>query len=58
MVTTKETVVLKSINSEQSLCYVNFESVSLLRNLHEATAYTRVDDTSSGRGTITCPNLI
>ena len=46
--------MLKSINSRTILMLLLI-LVSLLGYLPEAKAYTRVDDTSSGTGTITCP---
>jgi hypothetical protein len=52
----KEAAMLKSTNYRTLLTLLLILiSVSLLDYLPEAKAYTRVDDTSSGRGTITCP---
>jgi hypothetical protein len=49
-----ETAMQKSINSRTILMLLLI-LVSLLGYLPEAKAYTRVDDTSSGTGNITCP---
>jgi hypothetical protein len=49
-----ETAMLKGINSRTILMLLLI-LVSLLGYVSEAKAYTRVDDTSSGTGTITCP---
>jgi len=46
--------MLKGINSRTILMLLLI-LVSLLGYVSEAKAYTRVDDTSSGTGTITCP---
>jgi hypothetical protein len=54
IVTMMETAMLKSINSRTILMLLLI-LVSLLGYLPEAKAYTRVDGTSSGTGTITCP---
>jgi hypothetical protein len=51
-----ETAMLKSIYSRTILMLLLILiSDSLLGYLPEANAYTRVDDTSSGTGAITCP---
>src|SRR4030095_10617246 len=54
IVTMMETAMLKGINSRTILMLLLI-LVSLLGYVSEAKAYTRVDDTSSGTGTITCP---
>lgn len=56
VVPTKEAGMLKSMNSGTIvMIMLILVSVSLLGYLHEAKGYTRVDDTSSGGGTIACP---
>ena len=56
VVLAKESGMQKSMNSGTIvMIMLILISVSLLGYLHEAKGYTRVDDTSSGGGTITCP---
>jgi hypothetical protein len=56
VVLTKEAGMLKSINSGTIIMIMLILiSVSVLGYRNEAKGYIRVDDTSSGSGTITCP---
>lgn len=56
IVAMKVTAMPRCVNPHTILILVLIlTSVSLLGNIRVVNAYTRVDDTSSGRGTVTCP---